>query len=245
MKPGLIFLFAILLAACQQNSKRNTGVKFHTSEIVKKAETVKTVPRSKAVESNFSDDTVISRTWNYKNLSPDFNYRIYLRVHVLSDWAESQRFDVMVMDKQDSILQKISVPGYTGMSIFGGDFPVYVRSYQTGIGTKRERINGYYGHFIVQDFNLDSLYDFATVKSIPMSGTPIYTFYFQNENGRFEKSRYMTKEIRFYPEVDRKKRMLIAQSYTGCCMFYWDYYAVDTPGSFHKIKSVEKDVSGD
>lgn len=244
MKSRIFLFFFVLSGACQQSTKR-AGVVAHQKSAIAAVDTTKAVAKPPVPESDFSDDTTISRNWYYNNLSPDFNFRVYLKVHCSFDWAESEKFDVIVMNKQDSVLQKISVPEYGGMTIFGGDFPVYVRSYQTTIGTKRTRMNGYYGHFIVQDFNFDSLYDFATVKNIPMSGTPTYTFYLQNKNGKFEKSSYLTNEISFYPEVDPKNRVLIAQSYTGCCMFYWDYYKMDMLGNFRKVKSVEKDVSGD
>ncbi len=88
-----------------------------------------------------------------------------------------------------------------------------VTSYSTGHNADREKHDNYWGTIVVADLNFDGRDDIAMASDSAVSSGPYYTFLTQTADGKFVTDRFLTEEMRYFPdEIDRSRRRLTTYS---------------------------------
>lgn len=80
-----------------------------------------------------------------------------------------------------------------------------VRSYITGYNKKAMVQDSDFGSIIVADFNFDGKEDFALKNDSGGNSGPTYSFYLQNQKGKFIKDIFLSEEMEFFPCIINKK----------------------------------------
>lgn len=141
----------------------------------------------------------------HKNLSKSFNYNIRFQ----RENENSCKIKVTIIDKtSQKNLQTVVV---NSEYIFEKDFNncSTVRSYITGINENRDSIDNDFGDFIAADFNFDSKEDFALKSDSGGNGGPIYEYYIQGKNQKFERDKFLTDTVAFFPaSINKSKKTL-------------------------------------
>lgn len=178
----------------------------------------------------------------YTNLSDQFNLEV--SISELDDIFVTSSISVSICDKNDIIHQKISVDAL----VVGPIIPVsHVRSYETKFNLRHKLEDPeYHGEIIVGDFNFDGRSDIAIVKGIPMSGTPWYEFYLQNENFEFVRDTYLTDVVKNLPQnLNPQKKSFMAYYHTGCCAQTYRYFKFDESGKCKLTYTKDIDLNDD
>lgn len=75
-----------------------------------------------------------------------------------------------------------------------------------------------YHNFITADFNFDNLEDFAILYDSGGNGGPIYSYYIQSKEGKFEQIRdFPLNEGPFPKKINKKDNTLTISGPIGCC----------------------------
>lgn len=81
----------------------------------------------------------------------------------------------------------------------------------------KEGIENYHD-FIVADFNFDNLKDFAILYDYGGNGGPIYSYFFQNKDGKFTEDEKFPLNKGFFPKtMDKTNKRLTIIRPQGCC----------------------------
>jgi hypothetical protein len=81
----------------------------------------------------------------------------------------------------------------------------------------KEGIENYHD-FIVADFNFDNLKDFAILYDYGGNGGPIYSYFFQNKDGKFTEDEKFPLNKGFFPKImDKTNKRLTIIRPQGCC----------------------------
>lgn len=81
----------------------------------------------------------------------------------------------------------------------------------------KEGIENYHD-FIVADFNFDDLKDFAILYDYGGNGGPIYSYFFQNKDGKFTEDEKFPLNKGFFPKImDKTNKKLTIIRPQGCC----------------------------
>jgi hypothetical protein len=103
----------------------------------------------------------------------------------------------------------------------------FVRSYITGINQKKPAENGNFGDFIVADFNFDNKEDFAVISNSSPIGETHYSFYIQDNNGKYVLDKFLTEEMSIFPDeidsVNNSLTTIALAGSTGLCKTTYIY----------------------
>lgn len=177
----------------------------------------------------------------YNNLSNQFNLKVTITEP--NDIFITSHLALYIFSKDDSLCQKIAVD-VLALGPIGADN--VVRSYETKLNLNKPVPDEFFGKIVVGDFNFDSLSDIAVISCIPMSGTPMYEFYFQNKNFKFVKDKYFSNVVKNLPEkLDPVNKTFMAYYHTGCCAQTYRYFRFDRNGKCKLTYTKEIDMNRD
>ena len=143
------------------------------------------------------------------NLSEKFQFDLQFTRTVSEEENDICKIELTIVNKAtNKIVQRITLnPEF----IFSSDFDNCdaIKSFSTNFNTDREVADNDSGDFIVVDLNFDGLEDFAIKSDSGGNGGPTYSFFIQNEEGKFTEENYLTKTMEFFPlEIDKVKKRL-------------------------------------
>lgn len=176
---------------------------------------------------------------SYNHLSAQFNLVVF--ISELNDCFITSHITISVLDKQDSLHQKITMSCEGAYPLIPGSL---VRSYETKVNLKKSVPDEFFGEIIVGDFNFDGLSDIAVVNFIPMSGTPMYAFYLQKENLEFVRDPYLSDVVKNLPQkLNPEKKSFMAYYHTGCCAQTYRYFKFEETGKCKLTYTKEIDLN--
>lgn len=143
------------------------------------------------------------------NLSKKFQFDLQFTRTLNEEGNDTYKIDLRIVDKATNvIIQTITLhPEF----IFSSDFDSCdaVKSFSTNVNTNKEVVDNDNGDFILVDLNFDGLEDFAIKSDSGGNGGPTYSFFIQNEEGKFTEEEYLTKTMEFFPlDIDKTKKRL-------------------------------------
>ena len=161
----------------------------------------------------------------HKNLSANFDFKINLkRIKTSEEFGDSCLVTFTISSKDQKVNQQLTFgTPYLYEDVFKNC--ENVRSYKTGVNKNNDVADNDYGDLIIEDFNFDSLDDFAIKNNSGGNGGPTYSFYVQNKNGQFELDNFLTNNMEFYPSIINKKKATLttfvhASAYEMCKKIY-------------------------
>lgn len=214
---SLLILILLLFGSCNSESDSKT-------------DEVK-VEQIEKYDSLFVDyDSISIKEHVYSDLSYLYDYKVkFVRMYNFKDSGDSSILYVSIFDKKTK--KKLDSIEILTVYYFGGVFESKknARSFITGKNKSKETIDNDFGDLIVADFNFDSKEDFAVVNDTGGNGGPLYSFYLQNEKGRFEKDEFLTDSVIFFPSrINLKNRSLTTRVHADICGFnetVYQYYS--------------------
>jgi hypothetical protein len=147
-------------------------------------------------------------------VSENFNFKLVTTVKTVND-VENTKVAIQISDKKNIQLQEIK---YSPQYIMSHDKPFCnAISYFNSSKKINEGLEEYHT-FIVMDFNFDGLEDFAILDYEGSNSGPQYSYFLQNKNTKFQKSKFLTESIRFFPsEFNSKNKSFTQSNPVGCC----------------------------
>ena len=150
----------------------------------------------------------------HKNLSKEFDISI-----------EATRFSDKQMDETlvNIIIQKKSGDKpqeieFISESLFEESYMSCdaVMSHTTGVNKDLKVVDNDYGDVIVADLNFDGREDLAVKREEGGNGGPLYFFYLQDEDGKFDIDDFLTESMAYFPFViDAKNKHLTTLVYAN------------------------------
>jgi hypothetical protein len=145
----------------------------------------------------------------HTSLSNNFDFKINLtRIKTSYEFGDSCTVTFIISSKDKKSNQQFT---FGTPHLYDGVFKncENVRSNVTGLNKNNEVIDNDFGDLIVEDFNFDSLDDFAIKNDSGGNGGPTYSFYIQNISGQFEFNDYLASTMEFFPSLVDKKKMTL------------------------------------
>lgn len=106
----------------------------------------------------------------------------------------------------------------------------------------REGIESYHD-FIIADLNFDNLQDFAILYDIGGNAGPVYSYYFQNEKGKFNINKDFPLNHGPFPKVINKKdKTLTIKNPLGCCKISTTVFQSKENNKWETISSKEEEM---
>jgi len=131
-----------------------------------------------------------------------------------------------------------------------------VRSSITGVNENKDIIDGDYGNFIVDDFNMDDQEDFAIKTNCGEGSSGChYKYYTLRNDGNFKEDTFLTNEISNPPDIDTKSKTISIHHINwdlpntsdatpqGYIRIFYSYNSSNE--KWTKIKTVYEDENGD
>jgi len=187
--------------------------------------------------NQYKIDSIISyenKTTKKENLQECF-YRNLLKnkiIHIVkSEIENSQNLRITIIDsKSNTIFQELN---YTP---FKFDF-----NCKSTVFTNNIPLHNDY-EIIVGDYNFDSLDDFAIVYDRSINTGTIYTYFFQNPQGFFEKNNFFP--INLIPsKVNKIDKTLEQVNIVGCCKINTVMYQLTENGKWVIISSKQESIT--
>ena len=189
------------------------------------------------IDSVFVLDSIIVKEHLFKDLSYTHNFKItFFGLFKNGEEKEEEHYwEIIIYDKEMNVVDSIHQPIYWfyAESI---DLNSY-RSYITGINKDEQAFDNYYGDFIVADFNFDSKNDFAIINSMGGNGGPLYSYYIQQDDGKFVLDTFLTNSMIFFPtKIDSKNRRLTTYVHAGVCWIGEHIYKLNKTNKWKEIR---------
>lgn len=91
-----------------------------------------------------------------------------------------------------------------------------VMSHSTGVNKDLKVVDNDYGDLVVADLNFDGKEDLAIKREEGGNGGPLYFFYIQDKDGKFEIDDFLTESMAYFPFViDAKNKHLTTLVYAN------------------------------
>ena len=177
----------------------------------------------------------------YRELSNQFNYKLVMNESGSGIDCYECNITLQIFSKRDSLIQTIKTKAESCAYPITAAENSHVRSFETLYNEKRKLKNAYYhGELVIGDFNFDSLVDIAIVRIYPMSGTPTYDYYFQDENSKFVRNAFYSDSIQHLPQnINSEKKTFRSYNYTGCCWRTVRHFKYDGSGECKLVRTKE------
>jgi len=227
-KLGILFL-AIFVGSCS-NPKTSDKINCNISQ--------DSIITENILEQDtvYEYDSVIIKEQFFESLSYTHNFKLTFFGHFKNgeELEEEHYWIIIIYDKKMNVLDTIHQPIYWFFSE-SIDLNSY-RSYITGVKKNEQAFDNYYGDFIVADFNFDSKNDFAIINSMGGNGGPFYSYYIQQDDGKFVLDTFLTNSMVYFPtKIDIKNRQLTTHTRFGCCCIFEYIYGLDKTNKWEKI----------
>ena len=113
-----------------------------------------------------------------------------------------------------------------------------VCSYSTSINISKTVVDNYFGDFIVADLNFDGKDDFAFIYDSGGTGGPVYYFYLQKADGKFERNLFLCEKMGYFPhEINAEKKYLKTLSHATADSVSERIYAMNPASQRWYLKS--------
>ena len=148
----------------------------------------------------------VSQNCLHQNLSKSFDFKTHLkRIHREGELIDTCVISVKIIEKKTKkIIQTIH---FGSAFLFDDAYKKCsdVRSYITGYNENAMAFDSDFGSIIVADFNFDGKEDFALKNDSGGNSGPTYSFFLQNQNGKFIKDIFLSEQMEFFPSILNKK----------------------------------------
>lgn len=205
MKQALI-IFSLLIFGCSTRKGQSAGGLAENSLEAEKDGKAKFT----LVKSNHCEQSKLS---NQFDLSIDFK-----RYSDTIEQRDSCFLTVYVKDKRT----KATIDHFSMESSYLFSFMFLscdsMTSYTTKFKADRTGRDNYFGDIVVEDFNFDGIEDIAVINDAGGNSGPFYSFYIQNNAGKFKKDDFLTDSVSVYPsEINSKNKTLATYGHAGAC----------------------------
>lgn len=185
-------------------------------------------------------DSISIKEHVYSDLSYLYDYKVkFVRMYNFKNIGDSSIVQVFIFDKKTK--KKLDNIEIRSIYYFGEVFESRnnVKSFITGKNKGKESIDNNFGDLIVADFNFDSKEDFAVINDSGGNNGPLYTFYLQNEKGRFSKDQFLTDTVIFFPsKINLKNKSLTTRVHADICGFNETVYQFNSKSNRWKRKNM-------
>jgi hypothetical protein len=198
-------------------------------------------------ESTANFDTVLRSQCEHKDLSNEFDIKVYFERHTDTEKIGDSCFiNILVIDKSSkTILDSMKI--YSDY-LFEGVFKDCnnILSYTTKVNIDKEIADNYFGDIVICDLNFDSKDDIAIICNSGGNGGPSYNYYLQGLNKTFYIDKYLTDTMNYFPtKINSKNRTLITYVHAGVCWLGEHIYKLDRTNKWteksHKTIDICKD----
>jgi len=160
----------------------------------------------------FLSANALAQTCLHTNLSNKFDYKIDVTKSLDSGHVSYSKVILSVYNKKNKkLMQKINV-GNINSNLLYDAFQncKNVRSYITGYNEDKIPSDYDYGDFVVADLNFDGKEDFVINGGYSADAGPNYIFYFQDTQGHFRISHFLTDRMGSFPtHLNIEKKTLV------------------------------------
>jgi hypothetical protein len=142
-----------------------------------------------------------------KNLSKKFNFNIYLKS---LDEKEFGKANVVLAIFDKATNDELQIIRIESEFIFKSKSFIDCSNnvnYLDNVNNKKKIQDNDFGDFIIADFNFDGKEDIALKHEEGGNGGPLYNFYLQDDSGRFERNKYLSGEMMYFPHIIDSKNM--------------------------------------
>lgn len=140
----------------------------------------------------------------------------------------------------DQVIQKIN---YTPGFWLDKDFKINQKKYFGTNLSLEEGIENYH-NFIIADFNFDGLEDFAILYDSGGNGGSFYSYYFQNEIGKFNLDKNFPLNEGYFPkEINKNNKTITISNPIGCCKMETTIFQLKN--NWKMISSKEENMNND
>ena len=205
MRPTSIILI-LLLFGCTER---------HKSEQRKTVKSVPTVTK----ENSYPYDTVLTKEHQYKNLSHQFDIKLFFkRFKNVDEFHDSCIVKlVLTYKRSESVFDTLEINSNSYSSDFFQD-PKNVLSYSTNINSDRQISDNYFGDIIVADLNFDNKDDIAIINDSGGNGGSFYSYFLQNSEKNFTLDSFLTDSMTYFPlKINNRNRTLVTFVHAGAC----------------------------
>lgn len=186
-------------------------------------------------------NTVKAKTQVYHNLSDQFNISISIKPNATNNPEyDSLYVKVEILDKEtNAVRQTIRKKTHIfWLATFAT--PENVRSYQTGINSEKEVVDGGFGDLVIADLNFDGLDDIAIAYDWGVSNGPHYYFYMQKPDGLFFRNVYLCERMSYFPhKIDIEKQQLTTLTHANAYQVGKRVYQYNSENKSWYLKSQE------
>ncbi|WP_271784068.1 XAC2610-related protein [Aquimarina algiphila] len=150
------------------------------------------------------------------NASSNFIYSMQALAYNEEDSPSKVRIEIQGITDENSIFQRLDY--FPSLWYSYGEVSCDVRNYFEVSSDNRSIEIGAYGYFIIWDFNMDGLEDFAVLHDVGGSAGSIYDFFLQQENGTFLREDSFPFQLSFFPtSIDFENQTITEMHPIGCC----------------------------
>ncbi len=180
-----------------------------------------------------------SKDCKLNKVSENFNFKLVSTVKTIND-IEITKATIQITDKKNNQIQEIK---YSPQFIMSDDKPFCnAISYYKDTKEINEGLEEYHS-FIVMDFNFDGLEDFAILNYEGSNAGPQYSFFLQGKNREFQKDKFLTESIRFFPSIfDKKNKTFTQTNPVGCCKINTRIYKITKTNNWKMVSSKQEDM---
>ncbi|RYZ00342.1 MAG: hypothetical protein EOO11_01915 [Chitinophagaceae bacterium] len=161
-------------------------------------------------------DSTLRRSYRYEHLSREVHYMLHFDRTFRPGGRTDDRWLLAAYDAQtgalrDSFTQRCIMLFYDTVPAYGD-----VRSYVTGYNRDKEALDNDYGDLVVADLNFDGREDLALKTDVGGTSGNYYTFFLQDDSGRFRKNDFLTDSVASFPgTIDARRKRLITFGHAG------------------------------
>jgi hypothetical protein len=164
----------------------------------------------------------------HTNLSQQFDIEVNFNTYEFGDGEAVFVAEIYVIDKRNKQCDSIHI---TSENYYATYFrsDTQVLSYTTGYNAEREVLDNNFGDIVIADLNFDGLDDIAVINDYGGNAGPLYNYYVQQANLKFELDTFLTQQVGWFPtEIDTVNHALTTYVHASAMSYGKHVYAINS-----------------